>query len=142
MASKIFIDANVLLDLTLKREHFESAEKIIELMLKGEVSIFVTPTILHIVGYWLTKAYGSAMAKELLLTLLADINVIDIPHEIALAALHSKIDDIEDALQYYTAIHNKIDYFISRDKKLNKQSIPVLPVYSPQEFLKEFLANS
>jgi len=52
-------------------------------------------------------------------------------------ALHSKITDIEDALQYFTAMHYNIDYFISRDKILQKQSSPTLPVYTPKEFLEE-----
>jgi predicted nucleic acid-binding protein len=139
MASKIFIDANILLDFTLKRSSYEEAKKIIEFLEDGQIQAFITPAIVHIVGYWLTKAYGVAKAKQLLLTLLVDIQVIDIPHEITLAALHSKITDIEDALQYYTAIHYKIDYFISQDKQLQKESIAVLPVYTPKEFIKEFI---
>ena len=35
-----------------------------------------------------------AKAKELLLTIMADVTVIDLPHEIVLNALHSKITDI------------------------------------------------
>jgi hypothetical protein len=30
-----------------------------------------------------------------------------------------------------------LDYFISRDKQLQKQGIPVLPVYTPKELLIE-----
>lgn len=138
MASKVFIDANILLDFTLKRPAYEEAKKIIELVVNGNIQAFITPAIVHIAGYWLTKAYGDAKAKELLLALLSDVKVIDIPHHITLVALHSKISDIEDALQYYAAIYHKLDYFISRDKKLQKESIPVLQVYTPKEFLKEF----
>jgi predicted nucleic acid-binding protein len=126
-----------LLDFTLKRDEFEQSRKIIKLSVNGTIQAFITPSIIHIVGYWLTKAYGNAIAKELLLTLMADVNVIDLPHEIVLNALHSKITDIEDALQYYTAVHHKMDYFISRDKQLQKQGIPVLPVYTPKELLIE-----
>lgn len=138
MASKVFIDANILLDFTLKRPAYQEAKKIIELVVNGNIQAFITPSIVHIAGYWLTKAYGDAKAKELLLALLADVKVIDIPHHITLVALHSKINDIEDALQYYAAIFHKLDYFISRDIKLQKESIPVLQVYTPEEFLKEF----
>lgn len=138
MASKVFLDANILLDFTLKRDEYEQARKIIELAVKGTIQAFITPSIVHIVGYWLTKAYGNAKAKELLLTLMADVTVVDyLPHEFVLNALHSKITDIEDALQYYTAVHHKLDYFISRDKHLKKQGIPLLPVYTPREFLIE-----
>ena len=135
MASKVFLDANILLDFTLKRDEYEQSKQIIELVINGTIQAFITPSIIHIVGYWLTKAYGNAKAKEMLLTLMADVTVIDLPHEIVLNALHSKITDIEDALQYYTAIHHKLDYFVSRDKQLQKQSIPILPVYTPQELL-------
>lgn len=138
MAFKVFIDANILLDFTLKRSEYEQSKQIIALAINGTVQAFITPSIVHIIGYWLTKAYGNAKAKELLLTLLSDITVIDLPHEIVINALHSKINDIEDSLQYFTALHHKIDYFISRDKQLQKQSIPTLPVYTPKEFLKEF----
>ncbi len=139
MASRIFLDANILLDFILKREAYPVARKIMELSINGQIQAFITPSIVHIVGYWLTKAYGNAKAKELLLTLLADVGVIDIGHEITLTALHSKIKDIEDALQYYTAIHHKVDIFISRDKDLQKAAIPTLPVCTPDEFLKELV---
>lgn len=138
MASKVFLDANLLLDFTIKRDKYEQYKQIIELAVNGTIQAFITPSIVHIVGYFLTKAYGNAKAKELLLTLMADVTVIDLPHEIVLNALHSKINDIEDALQYYTAVHHKLDYFISLDRQLQKQSIPVLPVYTPSEFLHEF----
>ena len=136
MAHKLFLDANILLDFTLKREAFPVSQKIIELVVNGKVQAFITPSIVHILGYWLTKAYGNSKAKELLLELLVDVKVVDISHDITLIALHSKIKDIEDALQYYTAIHHKLDYFISRDKSLLKDAIPSLPVCTPQEFLK------
>ncbi len=137
MTSKVFLDANILLDFTLKRDEYEESRKVVELAVNGIIQAFITPSIVHIVGYWLTKAYGNAKAKELLLTLMADVTVIDLPHEIVLNALHSKITDIEDALQYYTAVHHRLDYFISRDKQLQKQGIPVLPIYSPKELLSE-----
>ena len=136
MAFKIMIDANVLLDFTLKREFYEDAKKILQLAVDGDVRAYTTPSIIHICGYWLSKAYGRQQAKKLLLTLLADVTVIDITHEVALAALHSKINNIEDALQYYTAINHKIGYFISRDKPLKNNSMPTLSVYTPREFIE------
>lgn len=135
MAFKIFLDANILLNFTLKRNDYEISRELIELIVNRRVQAFITPSIVHIIGYWLTKAYGNTKAKELLLTLLADIQVIDIGHEITINALHSKMSDIEDALQYYTALHYKLDYFITRDKGLQKAAIPILPVYTPEEFL-------
>ncbi|RYE37871.1 MAG: PIN domain-containing protein [Sphingobacteriales bacterium] len=135
MAFKIFLDANVLLDFLLKRENHAEAKEVIGLAVEGKVAAFITPAIVHILGYWLTKAYGATKAKQLLLSLLVDITVVDINHEITMLALNSKIDDIEDALQYYTALHHQLDYFISGDRKLQKSAIPILPVVSASSFL-------
>ncbi|MFX7559815.1 hypothetical protein ABTJ75_19340, partial [Acinetobacter baumannii] len=63
------------------------------------------------------------------------VEVIDCDHQVALTAINSSIDDIEDALQYYTALKHKLNYFISTDKKLKKQAIPQLPIYAAAEIL-------
>jgi predicted nucleic acid-binding protein len=136
MASKVFIDANILLDFTLKRVDYARAKKLIALVESGKVHGYVTPSIVHIVGYWLTKEYGAKKAKEVLLTLLVDIKVIDISHTTTLTTLHSKINDIEDALQYYAALHHKLDYFLSRDVKLMKEGTPVLPIISIDDYME------
>lgn len=141
MASKVFLDANIVLDFTLKRDAYEVSKEIITLAIHGRIRAFITPSIVQMSGCWLTKAYGSSSAKELLLTLLNDVRLIDIGHETAQLALQSAIPDIEDALQYYTAIHHKLDYFITLDKALLKYSSPALPMYSPSDFLVGFLGR-
>lgn len=136
MVFKIFLDANILLDFTLKREGYEASKRIMEKIISGQLSGYISPSIVHIVGYWLTKAYGNNKAKELLLSLVSSIQVIEIDHEVTVHALHSKINDIEDALQYYTAIHHKLDAFITEDKQLHRAATAVLPVYTSEDFLK------
>lgn len=63
-----------------------------------DIQLCTTPAVLHIASYWLTKAYSGTIAKKLILTLLADVQVIDCDHATALMAINSNIDDIEDAL--------------------------------------------
>ena len=137
MAFKVFLDANIILDLTLKRERFDVSKKIFELAVEGSIQLFITPAIVHIVAYWLTKHYGKKKAKELMLMVLVDVTAIDASHEVVVNAVNAKMDDIEDALQYFTAMHHKLDYFLSNDKLLKKMAIPVLPVIAPYNFLKE-----
>jgi hypothetical protein len=71
------------------------------------------------------------------MTLMNDLMIIDCTHQKALLALTSTMEDIEDALQYYTALTHDVDIFISSDKQLKKAAIPQIPVLTPQEFLKE-----
>jgi predicted nucleic acid-binding protein len=136
MGSNLFWDANVLLDLVLKREEYSPCRQLMELTIQGSVHSFTSPSILHIVGYWLTKAYGAHEARVLMMSLLLDVRVLQQNHEIALAALHSKITDFEDALQHETALHHKVDVFISRDQKLQGYSTSRLPVVNPTDFLR------
>jgi predicted nucleic acid-binding protein len=138
MASKIFLDANILLDFTLQREAYDEAKQVLDIVITGQAQAFTTPSVIHIAGYYLTKFYGSKKTKDLLLGILLDVTIIDLTHEMTVMALSSKFDDIEDSLQYYAAVDYKLDYFISRDKQLKKDSIPVLPVYTPREFIAEF----
>jgi len=135
MVSKVFFDANILLDFMLKRANFEVAKKLFEYVVNGKFNAFITPSILHIVAYWLTKAYGSEKTKTLLLELLVDIRVIDAPHEIAVMALNSRFGDIEDALQYYTALHHDMNVFVCEDAGLKKSAISSLPVCTIKEFI-------
>lgn len=138
MVSKIMLDVNIVLDFTLKRAQYEMAKRIMELVINTRIDAFVTPAMIHIAGYWLTKEYGASKAKKLLSTLLLDVQVIDINHETTLRALNSQMDDIEDALQYHAALYHKLDMVISRDKEFKKAAIPLLPVYTPEEFLDEY----
>jgi predicted nucleic acid-binding protein len=139
MASKILVDANVILDFTLKRDNYALSRRLFNAILERELNAFITPSILHIVGYWLTKSYGAPKAKAILLELLSVVIVIDAPHEVMIAALNSRMTDIEDSLQYYTALHHKIDVFVSGDKGLKKAAIASLPVYSLNEIVDEWL---
>lgn len=51
MASKVLLDANVLLDFTLKRKGYADTKTLMELILSGKIKGFVTATIIHIIGY-------------------------------------------------------------------------------------------
>jgi len=73
MAFKVFLDANILLDFTLKRDSYDESKQMLELVIQKRIEAFITSFIVHIVGYYLTKAYGSNKAKHLLLALVGDI---------------------------------------------------------------------
>jgi hypothetical protein len=49
------------------------------------------------------------------------------------SALSSDICDFEDAMQYYSALEVKSDYFITRNKKDYPANL--LPILTPDEFL-------
>ncbi len=136
MASNLFLDANFLIDFTLQRTGYIKAKEIISLAIKGDIQLCTTPAVIHITAYWLTKTYSGKKAKTIILSLMNEVRVVDCDHETALLALNSMMEDIEDALQYYTALTHGADIFISSNKKLKKAAIPQLPVMTPREFLE------
>lgn len=137
MPSKLFLDANLLLDFTLKRTGYQFAETIIQQGVDDEAELFTTPAVVHITSYWTHKAYGSQTTKTVLISLLNDaVTIIDCDHATAMLALYSHITDVEDALQYFTALKYGLTYFISSDKGLKKAAFPQLPVISAEDYLK------
>ena len=135
MSNRIYLDANILLDYVLDRPEKESAAKILQLINNGNIKAYISSSIIHILGYVLSKNFSIEKTKEVIISIIHDIELIDMPKEIVLQSLNSKMNDIEDALQYHVALYNKIDFFISNDKKLKKEAIPALPIYTPKELI-------
>lgn len=133
MGFNIFLDANVILDQMLKRKGYESSRQVFQLIINGEVLAYTSPSIIHILGYWLGKIYSQKETRQRLLVLLNDVRVLELDHHITIQALHSTIIDVEDALQYHTALYHAMDYFISSDKKLKTLESLSLPVLTPPQ---------
>jgi len=135
MKNKFYIDANIILDYCLDRKEKESAKIVLDSISSGDIIGCTSSSIIHV----LVHEFGVVKTKEVILSIIEDLEMIDTPKEIVIQSLHSKMNDIEDALQYYTAMHHKVPFFISNDKKLKKESINTLPVFTSSEFVKEFL---
>lgn len=136
MATKVFLDANIILEYVLKREKYDEAVLVFELQKEFKIRLFISSSILHIVGYYLTKNFGVKTAKLTLVKFLDIAKVIDANHDHAIKALESDFLDIEDSIQYYTALKNKMDYFITFDKDFQKFTSDKLEILDPQTFVQ------
>lgn len=125
---------------TLQRTGYPAALQVMQLAVNRTIQLYTTPAVLHITSHYTGRSFTGTQIKQIILTLLNDVEIIDCDHATALIAVNSKISDVEDALQYYTALRHGIDYFISADKNLKKASIPQLPVYTAAELLAELEA--
>lgn len=140
MAFKIILDANIILDLVLERSNDHAdLKRIYAGIINRNFYCYTTTSIIQICSYWIAKEKGVANAKKILLALLNDVTVIEATQNAIVTALQSTFSDIEDALQYYTALQHNVDAFISRDKGFIKSAIPQLPVYNPSDFIKKFI---
>ncbi|MCL1991642.1 MAG: PIN domain-containing protein [Spirochaetes bacterium] len=79
------------------------------------------------------KLIGHEAAINFLKNLRLLLTVLSVDDQTVQKALESEFKDFEDAIQYFTALENKVDCIITRN--INDYNKSLLPVYSPTELL-------
>lgn len=107
---KIFLDANILIDLISGRRKVEGIED------TDFKQLYTSTLSVHILFYVNRIKYNSVeerrtkeVLKHIVLTPLTDTIVRN--------AYKSKYSDYEDTLQYLMALHANCDYILTRDRK-------------------------
>jgi predicted nucleic acid-binding protein len=139
MAYKLFIDTNVYLDFLMQRgKDWESAKAIFKLAEEGGIEVFTSASsvlnIMYVMGTYKLQRAEIIANTYAVLSFTKLINPDNVTFEIALS---SAFKDMEDAVQYYTALEVKgIDYFITSNVKDYKSSLSILPVSTPAAFME------
>lgn len=134
MKNRLFIDTNIMLDFLGQRHPFyEPIAKLATLADKGKVKMLVSPTSFATVNYFLAKSESSKIAKEKLrkFKIISEICKLD-EHTIE-KGLNSSFKDIENSLQYFSAVDSNCDIIITRNGKDFKKSL--IPVMTAEEYL-------
>ncbi len=134
---QILLDTDVILDLFLDREPFAEAAAMLwqaheQAYLTAYVSA-ITPVNLF---YIARKFKGWDMAHQAVSELLAALPVCPVDHAVLQAGSASDFKDFEDAVQHASAAAGGIEAIVTRNIK-DYQSAS-LPVYTPDEFLRQF----
>lgn len=131
---KLFIDANVVLDLILKRyPFFDNIAEILTVAENKNYTLCLSSVTFVNVNYIACKFTDKKNVLESLKKLRILFDVLIVSGAEIDKALYSKFNDFEDAVQYYCALKYKCDYIITRDLKDFKNS--EIPVMTPTEFL-------
>jgi hypothetical protein len=88
--------------------------------------------------YILRSDLGSAKAQKELIRLRKHIFVSAVDAEVVDAALNAEWNDLEDAIQYYSAEFSKCKALITRNKR-DYPDKTNLPVFTPIEFISNYL---
>ena len=132
---KLLIDTNIVIDLLAKREGFyHHAQEIFSLGDEKKVSLFISSLTFVNAHYILSKHYKANEARKILMKFKVLMDVLPLEDKILELALASDITDFEDAIQYYTALDNRLDMIITRNKKDFKNVL--LPVLTPEEYVE------
>ena len=130
---KVFLDANVIIDVVQNRSDFvEAASKVLQLGLDGDCKLCASDITFTTVSFYARKQRTHEQLYEVL-QFLRDLIDIAPSGELAIDwALQHKQKDFEDAVQYFTALRYGAEYIISR----NVRDYPYndIPVLTPKDF--------
>ena len=141
MRPSIFIDTDVVLDFLLNREPFSTFAAIIfTLSEQSKINAYISPLTISNCYYILRKLASHKKVINNLQKLLIITNITSISKQDVVLALNSKFNDLEDAIQHFSAIsHSKIDVILTRNIKDYKNS--EVPVMTPETYLKARLMD-
>ncbi len=132
---KIFLDTDIIIDLLAQRNPFyEDAVKVFTLAKNKKIKCFTSSNSIANIYYILSRFENKNFAKANIIKLRRIVSITDISENAVDMALNSDFKDFEDALQYYSAMENGLDFIITRNKKDYKQS--KIPVFEAGEYLK------
>ncbi|MHA7130453.1 type II toxin-antitoxin system VapC family toxin [Algoriphagus namhaensis] len=131
---RIALDSNVALDLVANREPFvKDSLPFLTLAANGDARLFISEVSLGLLIYMSFDRYKLVDAKQKLMQFIGFCKVISGGKQAFLNAMNSDFKDKEDALQYFIAIENKMDFLITRDLQAFKTGNN-MPVLSPKQF--------
>jgi predicted nucleic acid-binding protein len=134
---RIFLDANILLDVILKREpHAEFSGRFFSL----KNSLICTSSLnIANIYFLIQKDFDNQVARKNTGIILEHCEVLEVDSAIIRQAHHSLFDkfvDFEDSIQHFCAVTHSMNCIITRNEKHFRNS--ELPVYSPQQYFNAF----
>ncbi|NLX66905.1 MAG: PIN domain-containing protein [Bacteroidales bacterium] len=130
----LLIDTNIIIDLLAKRKDFyQEAQELFTLADENEVNLYISSLTFANTHYVLSKELNADEVRKALIKFKLLVEILPLDDRILELALSSDFKDFEDGIQYYTALENKLEIIITRNKKDFKTA--KLPVLTAKEYL-------
>ncbi len=137
MPAVLFLDSDVALDLLMQRADFYKFSAQLFLKIQNrKASGFMSATGFINTHYFLRKYLGKEKSLQTLKEFKTLVSIAGINDQNIDRALYSSFPDFEDAMQHEAALNCKADFILTRNLKHYKKS--TLPVYTPEDYLKNF----
>ena len=143
MAYKLFVDSDIFLDILLIRKpHFDDSVSILYLRAEYKVELYTSPTVILNSNYIAQKQNNKENALKGIAEILKAVEIVEATKEILTDCFNNNHQDVEDAVQYFTALQNhSLNYYITRNTRHFNFKNWQLPVVTPSQFLKVFKKN-
>jgi predicted nucleic acid-binding protein len=136
MATRIFLDTNIILDLLdNQRQCHNEAVLLFELIDNGEVMAFFSESIVTTTDYILQKLLSKDLRTEFFGEMSKKIQILPCSNMILDRALSLEFGDLEDVILFQLALENRVDFFITNDKKLLNSTLKGIKIVQARQFL-------
>ncbi|MCY7411099.1 MAG: PIN domain-containing protein [Chitinophagales bacterium] len=135
---RIFLDANILLDVALRRMPFAVDSSRIFSLEKNYLK-FTSSLNISNVYFLIRKDYDKYVARTNIGIIIQHCQMLDVNSMMIKNAhvnLFERFNDFEDAVQHYCAVAHSMDVIVTRNGKDFRNA--EIPVYSPKDFIKAF----
>jgi predicted nucleic acid-binding protein len=130
----VFIDTNVLIDVLAKREPFYADSAAVwTLAEQGRIRGFISVISFNNIYYVVRKLRTRRVADRMMLLLRDTFTAVALDQQILDQAIDAGLKNLEDAIQYFSAVRAGAACIVSRDAGAFPRS--ALPVLTPGELL-------
>jgi predicted nucleic acid-binding protein len=136
MATRIFLDTNIFLDLLdNQRQCHKEAVLLFELIDNGKVMAFFSESVVTTTDYLLQKLLSKDLRTEFFGEISKKIQMLPCSNMILDRAVSLEFGDLEDLILFQLALENKVDFFITNDKKLLNSTLKGIQLIQAGQFL-------
>lgn len=138
---RIFLDANVLITVLCNEyPRFGACARVLSLADDPRFEVYTSPLCLAIGAYFAEKKNGKKPARKKIALLAEKLRVTTMgPRAVERTMADTRITDIEDGFQYFSAVDAGCTCIVTYDKR--DWSFAKEPVLAPEDFLLKFVAN-
>ncbi|MEG4854102.1 PIN domain-containing protein [Microcoleus sp. B5-D4] len=133
---KVLRDTNIIVDVALDREpFFAESDRILTFVEEGQIQGYVSASTFSDLYYIIRRDKGRDWTLEFLRQLATFCQVATVDNSVISMALTCNFKDFEDAIQYSTAVINRIDAIVTR----NPRDFPVTTprIVTPNQLIQE-----
>jgi predicted nucleic acid-binding protein len=135
---RVFLDANILVSV-LNKEYplYPYTARILSNTGNRKLTLVTSTICLAIAFYFAEKKHGQKLAKSKINLLAENLDIAECGKREAISASQNKkIEDFEDGLEYYAAVHSKCQGIISCDTE--DFYFSEIEVLTPEHFFKKY----
>ncbi|MDZ7772398.1 MAG: PIN domain-containing protein [Balneolaceae bacterium] len=141
MEIRALLDVNICLDAMLDRQPFsDSALRILQSVERQIITGVVPAISFDTIFYLLRPAMGTDAAHSRVRELSRHVRIGAVTEATVRKAIDAGWKDLEDAIQYHTALQSECDVLVTRNvADFKGREIPIL---TPEEFLSHYLPDN